>query len=46
MKTKLFVLVAILAALGLLFAACAPATPVVIEKEVIKEVPVEKIVEK
>jgi len=48
MKNKLFILVAVLAALGLLFAACAPATPVVVEKEVIKEVPVEKevIVEK
>jgi multiple sugar transport system substrate-binding protein len=48
MKTKLFLLLAVLAALGLLFGACAPATPVVIEKEVIKEVEVEKpvIVEK
>jgi len=44
MKTKLCVLVAVLSVLGIVFAACAPATPVVIEKEVIKEVPVEKAV--
>jgi multiple sugar transport system substrate-binding protein len=48
MKTKLLALAAVVTALGMIFAACAPATPVVIEKEVIKEVPVEKqvIVEK
>jgi len=32
------------AATGAVVAACAPATPVVVEKEVIKEVPVEKAV--
>jgi len=36
------------AATGAVVSACAPATPIVVEKEVIKEVPVEKqvIVEK
>ncbi len=48
MKTKLFALLAVLVTLGLLFVACAPATPMIIEKEVIKEVEVEKpvVVEK
>ncbi len=32
------------AATGAVMASCAPATPIVIEKEVIKEVPVEKAV--
>jgi len=44
MKSKAFVLVAVLATLGLIFAACAAPTPMVVEKEVIKEVPVEKAV--
>jgi multiple sugar transport system substrate-binding protein len=39
-----FLRMAGLGAIGTLTAACAPATPVVIEKEVIKEVPVEKAV--
>ena len=33
-------------AAGGVAAACAPATPMIVEKEVVKEVPVEKIVEK
>ena len=32
------------AATGAVVAACAPATPIIIEKEVIREVPVEKAV--
>jgi len=44
MKAKLLTLMAVLSVLGIVFAACAPATPVVIEKEVIKEVEVEKAV--
>jgi len=32
------------AATGAIVAACAPTTPIVVEKEVIKEVPVEKVV--
>ncbi len=31
---------------GAVLAACAPATPQIVEKEVVKEVPVEKVVEK
>jgi len=44
MKTKLFTLVAVAGVLGLILAACAPATPMIVEKEVIREVPVEKTV--
>jgi arabinogalactan oligomer/maltooligosaccharide transport system substrate-binding protein len=46
MKTKLFAILALLAVVSLLAAQCgAPATPQVIEKEVIKTVEVEKQVE-
>jgi len=48
MKIKLLALLSVAALLASLFAACAPATPLVVEKEVVKEVPVEKqvVVEK
>ena len=44
LKRRDFLRLSAAAATGVVVAACAPATPQIIEKEVIKEVPVEKVV--